>query len=525
MPFAVADEGQPSAAAGAAPPPGAARWDAGDWFLLAAIAALLVARLPVIAVRVFDNDELEHAHAAWNVSRGLLPYRDFFEHHTPWFHFTLAPFFHWFRVAESLQSGRHFLIFGRLVSLALTVVSAVLIFLVGRRGATRRAGLLAGLFLIGQPVLLQKTLEIRPDVLALPFFIGTLWFLLNGLGAEDVPPARRLRWFLGGGLCLGAAIMCTQKMLFVLPGALLGLGVWILRGWRTPGRAARVWAVLVLLAGVAVPVLVTWIAFALRGGGGRFIYDNFLLNARVRLGSNRALPLILKTSWPILLLALVGAWAGLSGRGRTERRDDGALVLLCILGGFVAGGPIVRVAYEQYYLPALAIACLFAARGLCWLIDRSRDRFRFGAGVWLVIGAAAALSIRPVIELRRSLDIRNDVQLDRLRFVFAHTGPADRVLDGWLGTNVFRPAPHYYFFMHSELWAMLTDREKAAYLEAVTSEQDRPALIALDAELVALGPRFLRFVHDNYARAEGPFYLPRVKAESDTGSPRLAPPR
>src|SRR5690242_208766 len=130
MPFV--DEARPSAAVGAAPPPGEARWDGGEWFLLAAIAALLVARLPLIAVRVFDNDELEHAHAAWSVSRGLVPYRDFFEHHTPWFHFTLAPFFHWFRVAESFESARHFLIFGRLFSLALTVLSVVLIFLVGR---------------------------------------------------------------------------------------------------------------------------------------------------------------------------------------------------------------------------------------------------------------------------------------------------------------------------------------------------------------------------------------------------------
>lgn len=517
----LADEGRPSAADRAAAPPGVARRDLGEWFLVAAIAALLVARLALIPVRVFDNDELEHAHAAWNVSRGLVPYRDFFEHHTPWFHFTLAPFFHWFRVAESFESARHFLIFGRLFSLALTVVSAVLIFLVGRLGGSRKVGLWAALFLVGQPVLLQKTLEIRPDVLALPFFVGALWFLLNGLGIGDAPGARRLRWFLGGGLCVGAAVMCTQKMLFVLPGALLGLGVWILRGGRTQARGARLSAVLVLLVGVGLPVLVTWIAFALGGGGGRFIYDNFLLNARVRLGSNRALPLILKTSWPILLLGLDGAWAALFARGRERRDGDGALLLLCILGGFVAGGPIVRVAYEQYYLPAMAILCLFAAGGLCRLLDRSGDRSR----VWLVIGAAAVLSIRPAIEVRRSLDIRDDAQLARLRFVFAHTGPADRVLDGWLGTNVFRPAPHYYFFMHSELWAMLTDREKAAYVDAITSDESRPALIALDVELGALGPRFLRFVRDNYARAEGPFYLPRVTSDADRGSPRPAPPR
>jgi 4-amino-4-deoxy-L-arabinose transferase-like glycosyltransferase len=505
----LADEGRPGAAVRGAPSPGEAGTgsDAGSGFLLAAIVALLCARIPLIAVRVFDNDELEHAHAAWSAFQGLLPYRDFFEHHTPWYYFALSPFFRWFSVADSFDAARHFLIFGRVLSLALTALSVVLISLLGRLGGSRRLGLFAGLFLVGQPALMQKTLEIRPDVLALPFFIAALWFLLRGLRAPEDPPAWQLRRFLAGGLCLGAAVMCTQKMLFVLPGALVALAIWSLRGRRTRSLAVRVSAVLVLLLGVAAPVLATWIGFALRGGGGRFIYDNFLLNARVQLGSNRALPLILETSWPVLLLAVVGAWVALRGRRRGEARercDDGDLLLLCTLAGFVAGIPVVRVAYEQYYLPPMTIVCLFAARGLCLLLDGSR----FRASLWPVICAAVALSIWPMVDLRRSLHIRNDVQLARLRFVLTHTGPTDRVLDGWLGTNVFRPAPHYYFFMHSELWAMLTASEKEDYLDTLTSGRDRPALIALDVELRALGPRFLEFVRRDYVSRDGLFYLP-----------------
>ena len=75
----------PSAAAGDAPSRGEANSEAGSSFLLAAIVALLVARIPVILRRAIDNDEFEHAHAAWNVFTGLLPYKDFFEHHTPWY--------------------------------------------------------------------------------------------------------------------------------------------------------------------------------------------------------------------------------------------------------------------------------------------------------------------------------------------------------------------------------------------------------------------------------------------------------
>ena len=500
-------DGRPIAAAPGAPSRGQAGSDAGSSFLLAAIVALLVARIPLIFIRAIDNDEFEHAHAAWNVFTGLVPYQDFFEHHTPWYYFTLAPFFHWFPVAESFDAARHFLIFARFLSLALTALSAVLIFLVGRVGAGRRVGLLAALLFVAQPVLIHKTLEIRPDVPALPFFIGALWFLRHALARED----RRLPWFLGGGLCLGATVMCTQKLLFALPGAFLGLGLWVLSGVRSGDRRrliSRTAAVLVVALGVGAPTVVTWLGFALHGGGGQFIYDNFLLNAHWKWRTGRHLLIILRTSWPILVLGLVGAWSALFPDGRRGKRDDGDLLLLCTLAGLVAGVVVVPAAYEQYYLPPLTIACLFAARGLALLLGASRHRAR----AWLLVGATLPLLIWPVVDLRRALGRRGEVQMARLRFVFAHTGPADPVLDGWLGMGVFRPQALYYGFMHRELQVSLPESEKNAYLDALTSGRVRPALIALDDELRALGPRFLQYLQRNYVSGDGVLYLPARSA-------------
>ena len=96
-----------------------------------------------------------------------------------------------------------------------------------------------------------------------------------------------------------------------------------------------------------------------------------------------------------------------------------------------------------------------------------------------------------------------------MRYVFEHTAPADTVLDGWMGTAVFRPHPLYYFFMHGELRVMLTEGEKDAYVDALESGRGRPSLIALDQELVALGPRFVRFVQRNYVSDDGLFYRRR----------------
>jgi hypothetical protein len=489
---------------------------------IALIVAFFVARSFLIPRRVFDPDELEHTHAAWSVWKGLLPYKDFFEHHTPWYYFGLSPFFRWFAVDQSFESARHFLLFGRFISLGLGALAVALAIRLGRLAASRTVGLLTGLFLAAQPVFVQKTLEIRPDVPALLFFLSALWFLLRGLREEEdaaATPGLRLFLFLfpflGGGLCLGAAIMCTQKMLFVLPGAFLGLGLWaVAQGRRTLGP--RSVAVLLVAVGVAAPALLTWAAFAVEGGGRQFIYNNFLLNARFQLRSFRGVQTVVKTSWPILVLALLGAFVAMVRFHRARQRRYGDVLLLSTLAGLVAGIVLVPVVYEQYCLVPLSIACLFAAQGLSFLVELTAERTRG----WLLAGAILPLLVLPVLYLGWSFGHRNDRQLARLRYVFEQTGPADPVLDGWLGTQVFRPHPLYYFFMHRELLGSLSESEKEAYLGPLESGRVRPALITLDDELRALGPRFSTFLRAHYATSDGLFYFPIGPAPPTTRQPR-----
>jgi hypothetical protein len=267
---------------------------------------------------------------------------------------------------------------------------------------------------------------------------------------------------------------------------------------------ARGVAILAVLVGVAVPVALTWAGFAVHGGGGQFIYENFLLNAHWRMRSSRNVLVTLETSWPILLLGLLGAALAMRRFYRSAQRDYGDVLLLCILGGLVAGIVVVPAAYRQYYLMPLPIACVFAAQGLDLLLQRAREHAR----ARLLVYATLALQIWPVGDLVGSFNARDDRQMERLRYVFAHTGPADPVLDGWLGTQVFRPHPLYYPFMHGELRAMLSSQDIDACLDALESGRARPALITLDDELKALGPRFMRFVAANYVSDDGLFYRP-----------------
>ena len=501
-----------------------------------AAAGLLWVRIPLILHRPFDADEFEHSHAAWCVFRGMIPYKDFFEHHTPWYYYALRPFFHWFDVTRSFESARHFLLFGRGLSLVLTTLSVFLVFRIGRLWEDRRVGFLAGLLLASQPVFIDKTIEMRPDVLALPLFLGSLWFLLRGLARSRDATASGRSYFLGGGLALGAAIMCTQKMMFVLPGALMGLGIWSLSGAKgrescpdphpetRVGGTSRLLLMLAFLIGVCVPPIATWAAFALQGAGHEFTTNNLLLNLKWKHIETHQLRRLIDTSWPILALCLLGAATTLLlFFRRRERRHDG-LLLLCTLVGLFAGVLVMPSAYGQYYLGPLPLACLFAAHGLLFLVERARR----GVRPLVLAFALPALGILPAFALRESLRQRNDGQLARLRYVFENTQPGDVVMDGWQGLGVFRPHAFYYFFLHPETVAMLPGPQLDTYLEALERGEIRPKLIAMDRNLTALGPRFQKFVTRNYVSNDGFFYFRRdfgqAGEESDgTAGPQQGP--
>ena len=487
-----------------------------------AIAVLLLARLPLLSRREFDRDEFEHAHAAWSMFRGLVPYKDFFEHHTPWYYYVLRPLFNWFTVDTSFESATNFLLVGRILSWALTILSLFLVVRMGRLwqgltperhavaagtsasdGPARWGAPLAALLLAAQPVFLQKTLELRPDVLALPFFLGALALLLRGLAAGDDPGAVQLRWFAGAGLSLGAAIMCTQKMIFVLPGVGIALGLWALTGLMQARPALRpVLACFAFVAAVGVPVAATWAAFAATGAGSEFIVNNFLLNARWKpLPTNQGLKFLL-WSGPIVALAVLGVGAFLMRLRDRSPRDHAGVMLLCTGVGLFLGVAVMPVAQRQYYLMPLPIVCLFAVRGLSFLRARMTARQR---RLFLTI-AALGLAVLPLLALRAAFRETNQRQLARLGEVFARTAPTDLVMDGWEGLGVFRPHAFHYYFLHPEIVAMLAPAELNAYLDALEAGNIRPRLIALGSNLRSLGPRFLHFVDTHYTTTDGLLY-------------------
>lgn len=180
------------------------------WFLLPGLVAV---SWPFLLLRrLYDPDEFEHLHAAWCVANGLVPYRDFFEHHGPLTYYLLAPFVGLFGDTPSLLTVH------RVIS-AVWVVVAIAGVLVFLRKRTLSSSGVALTWLLTFPWFLEKAVEGRPDVAAMAL-VTWVAFLTRRAAASD-----RATGGIAAGLVAGIASLFTQKVIFVVVGMALGASI------------------------------------------------------------------------------------------------------------------------------------------------------------------------------------------------------------------------------------------------------------------------------------------------------------
>src|SRR5512145_710173 len=115
----------------------------------------------------YQADEWQHLKAAWSIAHGSLPYRDFFEHHTPGLWYLMAPWLAWARPELHPDRAVDFLHFVRLPFVAVWAVLLLLTWRLGRLHTGRSAtAWMATCMLAFTPMFAFKMLEIRPDGIA-----------------------------------------------------------------------------------------------------------------------------------------------------------------------------------------------------------------------------------------------------------------------------------------------------------------------------------------------------------------------
>jgi len=467
--------------------------------LLVLIATPCLLRLALVPHRGFGPDELEHSHFAWRMLQGELPYRDYFEHHTPFFHFMLRGLFSWRDVTHSGDEAIAALFDARRLAWGFGTLTLALTLLLGRALRGTRQGLLAALLLGNSGVLLWRGFESRPDVPAMA--LVTLSVLLAARGfAALLAGASAFPALAAGGLCLGAAAMFTQKVLFFGPGFLL-FSLWLL---AEPGLAAtrrrRLVGVATLGGFFLVPILATLAYFAGHGALAAFVECNFLVNTRWPGLRARDFVAMMWGYDPVpVALCFVGALLGFGRPSLANLRRGEPLLALAFLSP-VAGLLVHPAVTLHYFLLFAPLGCLYAADALVRAGDALGARFRRLPSEALLALCAIALSVPGALRLREAYARGNWSTLQGLRFVIANTAPWQPTLDGFTGLGAFRPSAFFYPFVNSHTRLLMGPQENARMTAALRSGRVAPRLVFLHEDLrEGLEPEAVAFLERHYA--------------------------
>jgi hypothetical protein len=515
----------------------------------------LVARLPLMTTRRFDPDELEHAHVAWCILQGQVPYRDFFEHHTPLFHYLLAGLLSVFDVSRSADSAFHALFAARYLGWAMSAAILIVTFVLARR---LQDGITAWVTLpiaAGSIVMALRAVEIRPDGLSTVLWLCSLIPLHAALRSGQPGSPRTRHLFGAAGAALGLAGLTSQKSLLAGP-ALALLALWYVFSPRFGGRLRTRIGDITWQAGGA---LATWAlaigAFASQGAAADFLRLTIFENLRWKTETSAAgtLGFLIRYDPWFFGLAAGGGVLLLRGlRDAGERRVSDALLLACAAGTF-AGLFLLPVPYPQYCLTFLPLLAIMAASLLvrvvrtlasadAWSLIRRAPGWTgvallAFAGTSLIalviarpsvltpvlypalVAAAAAVALavpmhgRPHVALAAVLlvlsvipaqaerwlaGVGDDGQFAALRFVLDHTSPEAVVLDGSSGYGVFRRHAIFFWMLHPGVRAMLSTDQVAQLVDGVTSGRVRPDVVVLDKNLRQVSPRLTAFIEHAY---------------------------
>jgi hypothetical protein len=502
---------------------------------MAAVALCIIAIGVVVQVvlavqRAFDPGEFVAMHGAWLIAQGQVPYRDYFDHHAPLFHGVLSLFAWGMQPERSFAAAQAMLTASRLWMLTWYGLSLALIWRIAARWRGPQVAWVATALLVGHVTFGEKVLEVRPESMFVPLWLGALWALLSAIEA----PARRRPW-AWAGLALGLALATSGKLLMAAPALLVGIAYGL---WRTHHRAAISTApkgIGIAVAVAMIPLVAVAAWFAAHGELAATWQHLRLIAGEWRHHS----PRFGFVGWVVArnLLFTGLAITGLLGARRPATNSlDGVLAIWTV--GTLIGLWLMPVVQRQHYVLVLPLLALFAAEALLRILDRqapwtawNRSALQIGAAVtvglamfygldpfpvvpglpdvetyrlpsllWqcLTIGLAvflawwrpawasvcvALVALNPLPTAWAARLNTADGQLEGMGRVMAMTGPTDTVMDGSTGWGTFRPHALRHFNLSPENSAWLEPADKRGVVAAIESGQLAPKAVVLDLDL------------------------------------------
>jgi len=359
----------------------------------------LVVLVRFIFIRTWNYDELSHAHMAWLVSVGEIPYRDFAINHFPFF---WAPVSVLMRILPQ-NSGGLMMLRGGALLLNCVFIGALGTLITAELPARQRIWSAACFALVVfSPLSLHFLMEFRPDALANALlFPALLWLVMDG--------TKRAWVALVCGFCIGAAILINTKYIFfpfILAAAALALNI---------PRVLRAWPfILSLCTGFAAALLC---GFCLLNHMQIEFGEAWRMVISYNSAAEKAHTFGYGLAWavaqrPVLLAYCV---AGLIGCGVLffRRREFPGFFAIAIFLFLTINLATSTRPWKQYAVSWFLLAAWFPARSLPSLLARLNTQAQIVAALCIVGAMVAGLAGMPLKDPSGAGDIVRASQ-DRL---------------------------------------------------------------------------------------------------------------
>lgn len=472
---------------------------------LAVLASLWIAALLHLG-RSLDWDEIEYFRATRWVGEGQVPYRDFWEHHTPLQWLVFAPL-----AMLANGPGADAIVVMRWAQVPIWAAVLLLLMRVARGEGLRRWSRWAALvLLLAAPLFAGNAIEYRLDTIGNAAYLGGL-LLIAYAGAKN------WRW-VAAGVLLSAAVLANMRLapLVVITGAISLFWDATDRRWRPGPRA--LWMLAGALAAAAL--FLGWLAATdawtpfVEGVIRYNVTSNRLAAAEAR-GALR-LPMLLApflrgdvAAVALWLASAAGCWIALR-----ELRRPGLLQIAALLLIFsIALVAVSAVQYTYHYQTAYLLMLPLAALAF--------DRFVTGVPirrviVTLIAGVALLINLLPLTSPSFGEPLRYQDRV--IREADRRTTAADAVWDGTGYALRRRPAYRYWF-----LPAGVRLMERKGLIERYDAEElarNPPAAIVYNLRLqfwLDAHPRAGLYVSRNYVPLYRNLWIPGLTARVGPG--------
>lgn len=365
----------------------------------------------------FDQDELEAIHSAWKIMQGAEIYRDFFQHHHPFFYYLIIPFIKFFGETLNAMLAIRYLVFFQYILIGLVT------YIFAKRLFNKESSLIALYLLLFAPIFM-KILEIRPDGAQTLWSMLALFFLCRFLDLHF------LRDLILSAVCLSISFLFLQKAIFltVLIGCVL-LYYWYygICSFKELIIYAVIWA---------LPIIVYVGYLSSVGAFDFYVKFNWLLNMLhpAVFHSIHTLKILMYYSQFLCAFYVIG----LLYNTKVERYR---LIAFLSLGLLFAATFLVKFSYTHYYAPALPLMAMIAGHSIYHVLQ-SRIKMLI---IMITIAAGPFLTYSFEIAKFFIKGIKNE-QHEKFVYVLSVAKPGDYVYDGKSFFNVFRQDIDFFWF-------------------------------------------------------------------------------